>query len=190
MPTCSTEAPPVSPSGTATCPSPRRTRRPKQDGTPCPSWHPRTSPHCLAAGETPWTTRTSQRWTGSMADPRNDSPLFDADAILRKAYFGVGFSASSSPASPFGASSAIPIGRGRCPSSRPRSHWPRTTACASRIAVAKPCSWQWRPWCSSWSRAQCSASPCAWPVLDNDLRVPPAGFEPATPALGERCSIP
>jgi hypothetical protein len=24
-----------------------------------------------------------------MADPRNDSPLFDADAILRKAYFGV-----------------------------------------------------------------------------------------------------
>src|SRR3954471_6186337 len=89
MPTCSTEAPPVSPSGTATCPSPRRTRRPKQDGTPCPSWHPRTSPHCLAAGETPWTTRTSQRWTGSMADPRNDSPLFDADAILRKAYFGV-----------------------------------------------------------------------------------------------------
>src|SRR3954469_21856090 len=89
MPTCSTEAPPGSTSGTAPCPSPRRTRRPKQDGTPCPSWHPRTSPHCLAAGETPWTTRTSQRWTGSMADPRNDSPLFDADAILRKAYFGV-----------------------------------------------------------------------------------------------------
>ncbi|WIY05517.1 hypothetical protein QRX60_17310 [Amycolatopsis mongoliensis] len=24
-----------------------------------------------------------------MADPRNSSPLFDADAVLRKAYFGV-----------------------------------------------------------------------------------------------------
>jgi hypothetical protein len=105
---------------------------------------------------------------------RNDSPLFDADAILRKAYFGV--------------SSAIPIGRGRCPSSRPRSHWPRTTACASRIAAVKPCSWWWRPWCSSWSQAQCSAWPCAWLVLDNDLRVPPAGFEPATPALGEQAT--
>jgi len=26
--------------------------------------------------------------------------------------------------------------------------------------------------------------------LNNDVLVPPAGFEPATPALGERCSIP
>ncbi|WP_326944566.1 hypothetical protein OG439_32825 [Amycolatopsis sp. NBC_01307] len=105
-----------------------------------------------------------------MADRQGGAPLFDADAIMRKAYFGVWL------LSLLFAALAV-WGLVRYP------HWiwaasigpllvrlPPTTGSAVLAVVAKPSCSVWGPSCSSWVRVFCSASPSAWADLDGRSR--------------------